>query len=70
MSKCVVRLQLRPPVPWEPWGPGGIAEGRETVSLAAGMWVGAIWHIQVHGAAAAAAPGAVGAMGAGRHSHS
>ena len=50
------------------WGPGGIAEGQETVWLAAGLWVGTIWHVQVCSVAAAAAPSAVGAMGAGRQS--
>ena len=44
------------------WGLGGIAEGWETVWLvaAAGMWVSTVRCVQVRGAAAAAAPGAVG----------
>ena len=44
------------------WGLGGIAEGRETAWLVAatGMWVSAVWRVQVRGAAAAVAPSTVG----------
>ena len=44
------------------WGLGGIAEGWETAWLVAttGMWVGAVWRVQVRGAAAAVAPSTVG----------
>ena len=41
-------------------GVGGIAEGQETAELVAGMWVGAVWHVQVCIVATAAAPSAVG----------